>query len=161
MCTDMPPVDFRDVERSINQRWRELGYESLLPEEQGFIALWYLDVELNNGGLHQYLTNGAGDTAQIAVATLEELGLKETPDIVRKAMRLLEPAGGYVVDRTERWKRIDSLPDLFDRLTELDRRYYASDERFLNAALGRVAGAYARENVALLIDTSRQRTRAE
>ena len=155
----MVPVNLREVERLTNQRWRELGYESLLSEEQGYVALWYLDVELNNGGLHQYLTNSAGDTAPMAVETLDELGLKETSGIIREALRLLDPVGGYVVDRTERWNRVDALPESWDRLAELDKRFYASDERFLDAALGRVANAYARENIALPPNISLERTR--
>ena len=133
------------IEQRVNRRWEQLGFESLLPEEKGYVATWLLVSDVNNGGFEQYLTNNTGDLALVALDALRSAGASETQAILEEALSILEAAGGYCADRAERWSRIESLPLQGAELDGLDKRFYSRSEEPLTLILVRVAEAYGHD----------------
>jgi hypothetical protein len=54
------------VERAEGIRWRldDVGFDALSVPEKHFVAIWDLEVDVNNGGFHQYALNSSDRLAQ-------------------------------------------------------------------------------------------------
>lgn len=138
----------RDFLRS---RWGELGFEKLRPTEQDYVYVWWLCVEVDNGGFDQYFFNSTGDSAMLAYSALQSLGADEATAILSDALQLFETVGGFNADRTKRWECLDALPDNpFDDVT---RRFYELSEDLRLIALKEVERDYAQNNIAFETDT--------
>lgn len=134
------------VERSSNDR--SLG--QLSSEEQRYFAVSLLEGEVYNGGFDQFFSNSAGDYYRLAVAGLEDLEALSALAIVREAADTVFGRSGPPVDRTERWRIMDSktrrLSEVLtryrqqSRLESLDRQFW-DDPDCLNDRLK----AYAEE----------------
>ena len=61
----------------VHDRWRQLGFEKLLPEEQDYILIWRLVAEVSNGTFTQYFSNETGDHAPQALDGLKKCGATE------------------------------------------------------------------------------------
>lgn len=145
----------RDI---LERRWEEIGFGSLMPEEQDFLVLWFLNTEVFNGGLVQYFDNSAGDTALQALSALSAVGAIQIHDILKRAIGAFDVVGGYTNDR---WTRIHRMRDdhapgeltptqkALDALTE---EYYEAadwpDGDFLEATLSRVQKLYETRGIA-------------
>jgi len=127
------------TETALHTRWKSNGFDALLPEEQGYVAVWCFAVEINNGGFHQYFHNNTGDSALQALNALEQSGAKETSSILSKALSAFEPVGGYVADREKRIELLKKLPDSF--FDTLDNEFYDGQETFMSNVLCRVKQA--------------------
>ncbi len=99
------------------------------PRRTLFAAYW-VEAEINNGGLSQYYFNSAGDQAADAPRYLRELGLTEAAEI-------LEEANAFFPDATppsDRRARIAVLDDIEEQASEawneLDNRFYESGISF-------------------------------
>ena len=130
------------VEKRVHERWKRLGYDALLAEEQGYIAAWWLVADVNNGGFHQYLTNNTADGALIALEALQQAGATETHQILEQALTLLNAVGGYSANRSTREARIDTLPHGGAEFAALDDRFYNRSDAPLARILLRVEGTY-------------------
>ena len=102
--------------------------EALSHEEQTFLICHLLEAEVNNGGFSQYLYNSAGNQANYAADSLDEIGAHKTADICRRAFgafRLSIPT-----DRTERQEFLEEhLTDKIDEiLCKCDDRFYQSPD---------------------------------
>ena len=103
----------------VKGRWDTLGFDGLLECERGWIAVWWLKVETENGGLHQYFLNSSGDGALLALEALERLEQTETHRILSDALACFGPVGGFSPVREERLKKLNQLPDnVFEALTK-------------------------------------------
>jgi hypothetical protein len=96
-------------EQVIHDRWQQLGFEKLLPEEQDYIMIWWLIAEVNNGSFAQYFGNETGDHAGQALDGLKKCGALERARLLQQAMDLFLPYGGYTPDWNLRNDRIDEL----------------------------------------------------
>lgn len=136
------------IDNTVHERWQQLGHtELLLPEEQDYLHIWWLSVEVNNGGFHQYFWNSAGDTAVETVAALKRMEATQTRGMLERALDLLEPLGGFTADREARQERMKRLPEdslLFDPLSD---EFFASTEDLDGKAMRRVADAYKRNGI--------------
>lgn len=110
------------IDELFRTRWTDLGFDGLLLEEQDCVLLWELGTEVNSGTFDQYLTNSAGDHAELAIAALERLGALELADIVRRVVNTLP--GGWCIDRRQRWDRVDAIPDRWEVLQALTNEWY-------------------------------------
>src|SRR5262249_47438070 len=93
----------------VHDRWGQLGFDNLLPEEQDHIMIWWLVAEVNNGTFAQYFSNETGDHALQALDGLKKCGAAEGARLLREAMDMFDPYGGYTRDRDVRNDRIDLL----------------------------------------------------
>ena len=133
------------TEAAIHSRWKSIGFDALLPEEQGYVAVWWFAIEVNNGGFDQYFHNNSGDSALLALDALEQSGAKETSSLLSKALCAFEPVGGYVAGRKKRIKLLGELPA--DHFDTLDSQFYAGQEAFMSKVLSRVTQAKAHAEV--------------
>lgn len=123
-------------------RWEKLGFENLDDIEKEAIALFWLDGEVDNGGLHQYFLNSSGDMAPYAVAGLERLNAKEALALLKSAMKKLK-RGPYPTDQEERYDLLDAFgdDDPFDAETRALTRLA---DTYFNHAVDALAAAYAK-----------------
>lgn len=123
------------AEQRLNERW-EAGWAGLQPEEQEAIALFWLEGEVDNGGLPQFFSNSSGDLLPHALRGLERLGLDHLLVQTRSAAAAF--GSDYPTDQSQRVDRLLELeagledPDaLFARETDAiqdrtDRPYEAA-----------------------------------
>lgn len=96
----------------------------LTHEEQTFLICHLLEEEVNNGGFSQYLFNSAGNHANRAAASMEEIGAHKTAEICRRAIGAFQR--NIPTDRTQRQEFLDEyLTDEVDAiLCKCDDRFY-------------------------------------
>jgi hypothetical protein len=129
------------AQRVLESRWESLGYGALREFERDWIVLWWLRVEVENGGFHQYFFNSAGDGAFQALAALERLGQWETHRILSDAVACFGPIR-YSPDCEERRRWLRQVPSkVFGSPT---KAFYKRSEDFDAAALARVFREYER-----------------
>ena len=92
-------------------------------EERHLIALWIFNAEFENGGIHQFFHNSAGDIAPEVHAAMRALDLAPQAEIFARALAMFGPS--YIRDNTQRrkahfgggwseWdKRLSGLTDAF------------------------------------------------
>jgi hypothetical protein len=102
---------------------------AMSPEEVVELVHW-LDLEVDNGGLHQFFNNSAGDKTTDTIAALEAIGAFQTANILQRAAAMF-PGGMPPGDRDERvailWKNFPD-PKVFDQLNE---EFYAYPDDLL------------------------------
>lgn len=86
------------------------GLDSLTPCERWMFALTWLGIETNNGGLHQFFFNDAGQFAVDALLGLETIGAAKTANVLRRAIALF-PDGHIPTDQTKRRRVLGRLPE--------------------------------------------------
>ncbi len=129
------------AEKILNRRWGRPGFDALFREEQEVLALYWLEVEVLNGGFHQYFCNSAGDLAPLAVSGLKRIDAPVALGLLETAMANL-CAGEYPTDRDSRWDALSALgeePDVFD---DVGDRFREQREPFREMALERLAQSY-------------------
>jgi hypothetical protein len=133
--------EFRPTRTLLDDRWRDLGFDRLLPEERDFIILWWLEAEVFNGGFHQYFHNSSGDAAPEALVALEVLGAHTSARILRDALTELacEPFVRDTEQRRTHLMKLDRSIDRFDRVTD---ELQDLPEDFVSLAIARVKTAY-------------------
>lgn len=100
------------------------GFDSLTPSERSFFALWWFFAETNNGGLHQFFTNDAGQLAHDALRGLQVIGALATESVLRRAISVF-PDAHVPEDRDQRTQVIFGLDSPDQRtLEKLTREFY-------------------------------------
>ena len=139
------PNSLKSIEDAVHRRWKDLGYDALLPEERDYIVLWWLMVEVNNGSFDQYFFNNSGDAAMQALSALQLLGAEKTHAILQDALAEMELIGGYTSDCEARRRLLAADDEVrFDGPTN---RFYEYEEDFVGMALNRVASAYKQKGI--------------
>ena len=135
----------QQVGRLFHERWKQLGFDGLLPEERDHVFLWSLHAEFTSGGLHQFLYNSSGDHAVETVAACERHGMAATAGVLRRALEALP--GGWCAERWERNRKLQDVPE--ELLTALNREYDASiaSAPRSNSLADSILAAYRREGL--------------
>lgn len=95
------------------------------PRRAVYIAYW-VEAEINNGGLSQYYLNSAGNHAALAPDILYRLELPELADIVEQANAFF-PDGVPPRDRAQRLDMLDEVEkQANDTWSKLGSAFYAS-----------------------------------
>ena len=137
-------LDADEIRDRLEDRWKRIGYDALLPEERDFILVWWLEAEASNGSLHQYFANSTGDSAIDALAALDRIGAQCAANVFRDALKLFGD-GPYPTDRTQRSKALDLLPtNAFSSLTD---RLVDESEDVRSLAIDRVGDAYISKDI--------------
>ena len=126
----------------LNARWAHVGFDQLTHEERETIALFWLEGEVMNGGLHQYFVNSSGDLAPLAASALQRLGATQSLCLLNAAIAKLSSAH-YPCDREARAGILDGLGwdvDPFDTETNALQRL---PEDFYDLALDDLHRRYA------------------
>jgi len=121
------PAD-QDVAREVGyyvlRKLEHVGFARLSPAEQTVGCLTELEMEVNNGGFHQYYWNSPGDRAREAVDALRTLGASHTAQLVVAANAVFGSEGPSP-SREDRWSQMDSLGETAVNLWyELDGAFF-------------------------------------
>jgi hypothetical protein len=104
------------------------GFEHLSPPQQHYLAVFFYNAEVNNGGHSQYFVNSSGDHWKSALEGLKEIGAEERAGILQKATALFGAAGPSV-DNDPRHRQLAAFSEEQDKaVDELDRKYYGCGE---------------------------------
>jgi hypothetical protein len=95
---------------------------SLSDAQRRLVAVCDLRQEVNAGGFDNYFRTWGGNSAPHAIAGLPALLGSEWADLLRSAMVLFGPR--YPDDPDDRADKMDR-GNVFDRLQQLDERFYA------------------------------------
>jgi hypothetical protein len=124
----------REIGFYVLNKMVRVPFEQLSPAEQVIACLTELEMEVNNGGFHQYYWNSSGDHAQAAIGALVDLGAPNTAALLREANALLGPDGPSP-DREARWEQLNALGERATELWfELDGRFYEYRENLQGLA---------------------------
>jgi hypothetical protein len=128
------------------KRWAERGFDGLMTEEQEYLAVWWLDGEVENGGLDQYFNNSSGDMALLALSALNATGAVVTAGILREALAVFGEAG-YTTERYARQKKLFEVSHNCDAFDKTSRALRKSSEPYVDMALARLRSVYAERGV--------------
>jgi Domain of unknown function (DUF4375) len=110
------------------------GVSSLSRLQRDALCVMNFQAELNNGGMHQYLLNSAGDFAKETPEVFRRMGADEAAHILEEANALLGPEGPST-DREARMAALLALPnDAQDRIRTLSNEFYDAEDRGLSLA---------------------------
>lgn len=124
----------------INERMVAPGFDGLTRGERLVHVLWFvMDSEIENGGLHQFLSNASGDFAEEAKRQLKEIGARDTLAVLGKASAVF-PRRVVPSDRRQRNRILEQdeaqrADAAREEWTALDREYRSSARAELHAAL--------------------------
>ncbi len=117
--------------------YQRKGAKGLTKPQLYYLALWWLDAEVRNGGFSQYYFNSSGELSPHAVKAAQSVGAPELAEIIQKANALFGKNG----PDPDRGKRMDQLSKIdLKALEELDTRYYKCAERLSEILPKFVAG---------------------
>lgn len=124
-------VAFHDLQGFEDRIWeqeRNNGWGALSKEQQMYLAVFWLNAEVNNGGHSQYFFNSAGDHWQLALDGLKAMGLKERLKIFEGVLKLF----GDKKPLTDRDKRQNQRSRVYskdeDAFDEFDSAYFETSE---------------------------------
>lgn len=107
------------------------NYVMKLPQEQQLVyTIGILNIQIQNGGLHQYFFNGYGQFAFVTIRNLEVIGANKMSLILKEATRLVNYEGLEHDEFRERVfnRDIDKLKNFEDNLAieldSLDDQFY-------------------------------------
>jgi hypothetical protein len=102
----------------------QVGYKNLTETEKVFFCVYWLEGEVNNGGLNQYFFNSAGDHAQETVNALMEIGANYTAELLKQSFTVFAEKIPFK-DRNKRQDQLFSIGEENEEfLDELDSKYY-------------------------------------
>lgn len=87
------------------------GFDGLSPDEQLYFAVGLVDLDVTNGGTHQYFSNFGGAYYTLAVAGLKRLEATQTLDLLRSAKTTLFGEKPVPADSAERWDAMKQYPE--------------------------------------------------
>ena len=100
--------------------------DQLTQREAVGVGVWLLDVEVNNGGFHQYYNNSRGTLAARTVDSLVAIGALQTAELLRAANACI-PGIPLPEDRAERFAILDRASEAAD-FDALEAEYYLQRE---------------------------------
>lgn len=113
----------REVHARISEKRDRLGDAGLRPTERDAYAALSFEMEVDNGGIHQYFLNGAGDDAQAALSFLTRIDAPPWAGILAAAMARFE-GGAPPAERRARLLLLEKLG--VSAFRDLDGRFFAS-----------------------------------
>ena len=113
----------------IYKRIETHGIAALSPSEKWYFALYWVYLEVDNGGFHQFLANDAGQFAQAALEGFNAIGAARTADIVRRVMAIF-PGARMSLDVDERRNILFALPAhvQWTVLRDLTKEFYETPD---------------------------------
>jgi hypothetical protein len=107
------------------------GFDSLSEHEKLYFAVSLLQLEVNNGGFHQYFFNSSSSHYRYAEKGLMALGATDALETLRQAKEMLFPSTPVPEDTQTRRLALRGVTEdmqLNPKLDELDRHYWTDPE---------------------------------
>ncbi len=95
--------------------------------QKNFYYIQSLEMEVNNGGFHQYFLNSPGDDTHETVLALKSINADKTANILQDAINIF-PKKTVPKDRKERHEALGEIPDEFHAFSGLDSRFLKYDD---------------------------------
>lgn len=95
-------------------------------DRTGF-CMYILEMEVNNGGFHQFFYNSSGRFALQSVEALENIGASKTASLLSKAISIAYPRG-YPRDSSLHQSLLLDFDTVSDELYELDIEFYRYED---------------------------------
>jgi hypothetical protein len=128
-------TDSEYIDAFYEEYWAQIkrgGVASLNKFQRMCCCLTDFQVEVNNGGLHQFLSNSSGQFAKETPAIMREIGAFRAAEILEEVNSMLGP-NGPMTDRDERLKQLERLTQADEnRIDELDRVYFKDEDHRLS-----------------------------
>jgi Domain of unknown function (DUF4375) len=127
MTIDVDEMNRRLVKlaESPNSRFWRIDYGALSPPERVFRAVWELEAEINNGGLHQYFWNSSGSLVPDAADALRTIGATTMSEIVEQAVAAVGHDIVWSDDSVRRATLAALTPEVVAMLNELTQTLLA------------------------------------
>lgn len=96
---------------------------------------------MENGGFHQYLFNSYGQFAYLTIKNLKLIGAVQRADLLDTATHfvneefLIEDTFRHLIFNREFSKIVDFDEELFEKLNDLDMKYYNLDSEYIENLL--------------------------
>jgi hypothetical protein len=120
--------DLQGFEDRIWEQERSDSWGALCKEQQMYLAVFWLNAEVNNGGHSQYFFNSAGDNWQLALDGLKAMGFQERLKIFEGVLKLFGDNRPF----TDQDKRQTQLSVVYSKHEEafdqFDSAYYKASE---------------------------------
>ncbi|MDP9314675.1 MAG: DMP19 family protein [Chloroflexota bacterium] len=108
---------------SIYERIDADGVDALTTAELYYFAIWWLEGEVNNGTLHQFFSNSAGEFAHEALRGLGAVGAVQMAQILEQGIALF-PDSHVPKDQAERDAVLDHFtPEQLEQLAALSGQF--------------------------------------
>ena len=89
-------------DKDVRVEWERAGYAVLNHGRRFAIQVYWLMVELNNGGLEQYFWNSSGDFAEETIRELKCMGQSQAAEILQRAAVRLMGSSDMITDTNAR-----------------------------------------------------------
>lgn len=139
-CIEREPIIYNEMNNHpVYKTWLALmeqeeknGYTGLSTEEQNFWCVYLLDMEVDNGGFHQYFVNSSSDYAFNVLWALEQVGASNASRIARAAFAAIFPEGVVPADQNERYLQLEEFeethPQFSKEFRDFDKQYYCDED---------------------------------
>lgn len=131
-----------EADRKLHDRWETLTFEELSIREKEAVALFWLDGDVFNGGIHQYFFNSSGDLAPFALSAMSRLGAHSQERLLRSAIAKLGVDPSELQSRDARQERLERLGWETDSFDEETMAWYELNQSMYSLALADLADAY-------------------
>ena len=118
------PDDYNEIYLDIND---VQSLEGLSVRERTGFCIYLLEMEVNNGGFHQFILNSSGQFALQTVDALQKIGADKTASLLGKAISIACP-GGYPRDSSLHQSLLMDFDTVSDELYELDKEFYKYED---------------------------------
>ena len=75
-----------ELSYGLSDKVHQKGYDSLSEPEKVLNHVYWLELEVNNGGVEQFFVNSSGDYALDTPTALDEIGAHHTAQLVKRAI---------------------------------------------------------------------------
>jgi len=94
-------------EKDVSKEWRKKTYGDLNEGRKMAVRFYWMNAELQNGGLDQYFWNSSGGFARASIQDLRRIGQDHAADILSEASKKLFGDAGAPADTAARRKAIE------------------------------------------------------
>jgi hypothetical protein len=94
-------MELSELYPEVCRRYADVGFSRLSQFDQFVLAVVEFQVELNNGGIHQYFSNSSGDHLEVLLMALDAIGATRVKELVTRATAVIGDRG-YIADRDAR-----------------------------------------------------------
>jgi hypothetical protein len=134
---------FRHVD-GIDRKLADNDYsiECLSDIEKTVLFAYEMELEVKNGGMHQYFYNTTGDSWKAMMSALRAVDAEKILALFEEALSVF-PGGAPSANREERWKQLDQIGKAGERkLEQLSQEYFALYEEHPGQDIYAKLGAY-------------------
>ena len=102
-------------------------FERLDDGQRAAFCILLLEMEVNNGGFHQFFNNSTGYFVPETIMALKQIGADSTAAILEKAIVIAYP-NGFPTDRSQHEEALRFDDAVFDELDEVDTAFYRYED---------------------------------